>query len=117
MLQTWLVEHFTGPVYERWLGNALGLGIINLPLAKFDKFARVRWRPRGWAWVDPLKEVKANTEAVKNAMKTLQDVAGESRGDDVEDIFTQRAYEKRLAQEHGHRLEILGLGGEDDAGE
>lgn len=116
MLQTWLIDHFCRRVYERWLTYALGLGIINLPLAKFDKFARVKWRPRGWAWVDPLKEVKANTEAVKNAFKTMQDVAGESRGDDVEDIFTQRAYERDLAGEHGHTLDILGMGGGDNAG-
>lgn len=114
VLQTWQVEHFNGPIYDRWLGNALGLGVVNLPLAKFDKFARVKWRPRGWAWVDPLKEVKANAEAVKNGMKTMQDVAGESRGDDVEDIFIQREYERKLADKHGHTLEILGMEVYDD---
>jgi lambda family phage portal protein len=115
MMQTWEIDHLCRPIFERWLGNALGLGVINLPLAKFDKFARAKWRPRGWPWVDPLKEVKANSEAVRNGMKTLQDVAGESRGDDVEDIFIQLENERNLAQAHGHELEILGLGGEDNA--
>lgn len=115
MMQTWLVDHFTRRVFERWLGQALALGVVNLPLAKYDKFARVKWRPRGWPWVDPLKEVKANSEAVRHGMKTLQDVAGESRGDDVEDIFLQLANERKLAQTHGHDFEILGLGGEDNA--
>jgi lambda family phage portal protein len=105
-LQTFVVEHLHQEVFERWLKMALTAQAIRLPLAKFDKFNAAVWRPRGWAWVDPLKEVKANVEAVSNGFKSMQDVAGE-QGRDIADVFEALQSEKLLASEYGLNLDLL----------
>lgn len=105
-LQTWLIEHFAGPVFRAWLQMALTAGAIPLPMGKFKKFHAPVWRPRGWAWVDPLKEVRANIEAVKSDFKSLQAVVGEA-GMDVEDILVDNKIAKELAEKHGTTIDIL----------
>ena len=38
--QQFVVEHFIDPVFKSWLEMAISSGYINLPIAKYDKFAR-----------------------------------------------------------------------------
>lgn len=106
-LQTWLIEHFVGPVFKAWLQMTLTTGAVNLPMGKFRKFHNPVWRPRGWQWVDPLKEVRANIEAVKNNLRSLQGVVGEA-GVDVEDILEDNKIAQELAAKYGTTLDILG---------
>jgi lambda family phage portal protein len=106
-LQAWVVEHFCAPVFERWLEASLrAVDLLPLPFSKFEKFNAAIWRPRGWPWVDPLKEVKAQKEAVANGFKSLQDVAAEG-GVDIEDVFEALSQEKELAQSYGLNLASL----------
>jgi len=56
--------------------------------------------PRGYAWVDPQKEISAYKDAVRCGFKTQADVIAEGGGD-LEEIFTARAREIELAQEMG----------------
>jgi lambda family phage portal protein len=113
-LQAWTVEHFCGMVFELWLDAALLTKAVPLPVDKYDKFNAAIWRPRGWPWVDPFKEVRANKEAVGAGFKSLQDVAAES-GMDIEDVFEALKQEKKLAESYGLSLQSLppDPGGED----
>ncbi|KKK51274.1 hypothetical protein LCGC14_3116570, partial [marine sediment metagenome] len=65
-----------------------------------DKFNQPRWQLRGWQWVDPLKDAKANIESNNAGIKTKRDILPEA-GRDLEDTFAQLAEEKRLAAELG----------------
>lgn len=114
-LQAWTVEHFCGAVFSRWLVMALSSQAVALPYSKLDKFNAAIWRPRGWPWVDPFKEVKANKEAVASGFKSLQDVAAEN-GMDLEDVLEALKQEKQLSESYGLSLESLpqGIGGNDD---
>lgn len=105
-LQTFAVEHLHQEVFERWLRMALTTQAVNLPYSKYDKFNAPIWRPRGWAWVDPLKEVKANIGAVQSGFKSMQDVAGE-QGRDITEVFDALQTEKDLAEQYGLTLQIL----------
>jgi len=58
----------------------------------------VRWMPRGWAWVDPAKEVQAYKEAVRCGFKTLGEVVSE-QGGDLEELMAARAAELEMAEE------------------
>lgn len=107
MLQTWLIEHFVGPVFYNWLKMALFTGAVPLPPGKFNKFHAPIWRPRGWAWVDPLKEVNANVKAVESKLKSLQGVVGE-QGVDVEDILIDNKIAQEIAAKHKTSIPILG---------
>jgi lambda family phage portal protein len=102
-LQTWMIEHLCDEVFEDWLLMALTTQKIPLPLTKFEKFNTPIWRPRGWRWVDPLKEMKAYVEAVNAGFMSAQDVASEM-GVDIEDVYAQIAQEKRMREKYGVTL-------------
>lgn len=99
LLQTWLIEHFCEEVFEGWLAMALTTQILPLPASKFDKFNKPVWRPRGWRWVDPLKEMKAYIEGINANLISAQDVASEL-GMDIEEVYAQLAREQKLREKH-----------------
>ena len=92
-LQEWMIEVFCMPVYEEWLYMALLTKSIpinggSLKGSRMDKYLKVSWQPRRWAWVDPQKDMKANTEAIGNRIRSRSDVIRE-RGDDPEDVWQE----------------------------
>ena len=100
VLQSWMCEQFCDPIFRRWLRSALTTGALALPPDKYDKFTEVQWQPRGWSWVDPLKDQKANAEGVALGVMTRQDIAA-AQGKDLEEIFEQLQREKSLAEQYG----------------
>ena len=103
VLQWWDINHFCAPVFEDWLLAFLTTRLSSLPPRKFDKFNAPVWSPRGWQWIDPLKEVKANIEAVNAGFKSRTDVLAE-QGRDFEETLEQLAAEQELSDEHGLQL-------------
>jgi capsid protein len=75
-------------------------GALNLPFYETDpeRYRQIRWMPRGWAWVDPAKEVQAYKDAVRCGFKTLGEVVAE-QGGDLEELMTARAAELQMADE------------------
>ena len=102
MLQDYVIEHLLQPVFDRWLAAAVGVGQLNLPgyEAMPERYEAVRWYPRGWAWVDPNKEVEAYSKAVRAGFKTQAEVVAEGGGD-IEDLLTARAAEVDRAEQLG----------------
>lgn len=105
-LQRWLVDHLHMPVYRRWLRAALMRGaVVNeagvaLPLSRIEKFSAVRWSPRGWSWVDPLRDQQANAEVVASGFSTASEVVA-AAGRDLEEVYEQLATERQLAAQYG----------------
>jgi len=99
-LQQYMIENFHRPVFEAWLEMAVLGGALNLPAYETDpdRYRRVRWMPRGWAWVDPAKEVEAYKEAVRCGFKTQADVVAE-QGGDLEELLLARKAEVDRAEE------------------
>jgi capsid protein len=75
-------------------------GSIPIPISTLKEFDSPTWLPRRWAWVDPLKDVKANIEAVNASLKSRSEVCAE-QGRDFEDVLTEQAQEKIIAKENG----------------
>lgn len=98
--QRFLIQHFFQRVYRTWLLMAMTTGKVPLPVRKFDKFAKPKWLPRGFGYIDPLKEVQSYKIAVENGFMTLQDVAN-IQGKDVKTIFEAMKKEKQLAEKFG----------------
>ena len=99
-IQCFMIEHFLIEIFEEWLRMALLMKTVNLPMAKYEKFKLAKWQPRGWQWVDPEKDINSRIIAVNNGLETRQDVAAE-QGKDLEDIYRQLAFEKKLAEKYG----------------
>jgi len=74
-------------------------------MTDFDKLTQIRWQPKAWTWVDPLKDIKASTEAINAGIKTASEVVAE-QGGDIEDVYDQLAYEQQLAKDKGLNLSI-----------
>jgi len=106
LLQGWFIENLIDLVHGPWLPMALMSNMVDLPYRKKEKFNQPFWRPRGWHWVDPQKEITANVEAVKNGFKSLGDVVGE-QGHDIDEVFDRLAREKELAKQYGLHLPLL----------
>jgi lambda family phage portal protein len=94
-IQAWMIRNFHQIVFENWLDMAVLSGEINLPGYEVspERYQAVKWMPRGWAWVDPAKEVSAYKEAVKAGFTTLTEVISQE-GRDFEEVMQQRAREQ-----------------------
>ena len=109
-MQAFVIEHFIEPVFEAWLESAMSFTDLPLPVSRYDKFADAAvWRPRGFSWIDPLKEVRANVEAIQNGLLSMQDVVG-NYGMDVEDVFEAVERERELAKRYGISLAFQPFG-------
>ncbi len=105
VLQAWFIRSYRAPRHRKWLRQAVLGGVLKsvtveqyaLDTAKFE---RVRFRPRGWGWVDPTKEVAAFKDAVRSGFMTLQDVVATS-GADIEELMEQRKKETEAAEKAG----------------
>lgn len=106
MIQQWLVEHFHETVYSRWLGNSLLRRKMPFPIERFDRYLSVYFQPRRWQWVDPSKDITANTDSVKLRVKSRTAVAAE-QGKDIEDVFDELKREQDLAKEKGIDLDLV----------
>jgi capsid protein len=102
-LQNFMIEHFCRPVFENWLTMAISTGELPLPMQKIDKFKDVSWVPRGWSYVDPLKEINAHKVAVEMGVESLSEIAS-SKGKDLGEIFEAIKREKELAESIGIKL-------------
>lgn len=103
-IQSWNVEHFHQPIFDEWLRLALLTQQISLPISKYAKFDNVKWQPRGWAWVDPDKDVKAQQAAIKSGLKTATAAVAET-GQNYEDTIRKLKEEKELRESIGYDVD------------
>jgi len=99
MLQKFMIQHFCHRVFRNWLRSAMLTGAIDLSLRDFER-VRDTWRPRGWDWVDPLKDIQAAILAIMNGLESRTDYCDE-RGDDFLDNVKKLAVENKLLDEVG----------------
>ena len=99
MLQQWWIRSFRKPLHDEWLRIAvLAEAIPGIPLIEYgvdpEKFEAVLFKPRGWGWIDPYKEVLAYKEAIKGGLTTASYVIAQTGdGRDIEDIVKERRRE------------------------
>jgi len=98
-----LVFQLCRPVWQRWMATAVLAGTLDLPGFARDPapYLAVKWIPPRWEWVDPLKDRKAEREAVDAGFKARSDVI-EAEGYDPEEV------DARIAADH-ERERRLGL--------
>jgi len=112
VLQLWFIRSFREVVHREWLMQAVLAGAIpGIPIDQYAAnpaaFEAARFKPRGWTWIDPAKEVQSKIEAVQAGFTTVTDVIAETaNGDDIEDILQRRRRELDM-------MEAMGLGPDD----
>lgn len=106
-LQWWWIRSFRTRLHREWMKMAvLARAIPEVDLYQYadapEKFLRANFRPRGWSWVDPTKEVAAYKDAIKGGFRTRADVIEETGGGaDMEDMMTAREAEIEYARNKG----------------
>jgi hypothetical protein len=59
-----------------------------------DRYSEVSFKPRGWSWIDPTKEIDAYLKAVRAGFDTVSNVISKTGdGRDMEDVLTEREQE------------------------
>jgi lambda family phage portal protein len=106
-LQQWFIRVFREWLHAEWMAAAATAGAIEeLPATMFwqepEKYTSAKFRPRGWSWIDPEKEVDAYMKARKAGfMSTSKIIALTGDGDDIEDIVEELADENAYFEEKG----------------
>ena len=108
-MQRFIIEHFCMPVWRAFIEACYLKGIIpvNDYAANPKLYKKVAWLAPGWSWIDPVKEVNANKEAIKAGLTTLEDVCSAS-GKDWEEVLEQRKLEQDRIKELGVALDMNG---------
>lgn len=107
IIQQWWIRVFRRPLHRRWLMSAVLADAIpaikrDTYLADPSLFEAVKFKPRGWRWVDPTKEVNAYKEAERAGYMTKTDIiAHTSGGSDIEDILETRRRELDMLADLG----------------
>lgn len=108
--QRFMIAHLVEPVYQTWLARLFDSPDFPLPASRLPKFANASFfRPKGFQWVDPMKEIGAAVIGLQNGIMSLQDVAS-NYGRDVEETMSQIARDKDIAEQYGITLAFEPLG-------
>lgn len=102
-LQQMWIDRFKLPVYGWFVPAAILSGNLRLPSRDASLYLAARFVPRGWKWVDPLKDVTAAVLAIKEGLGSRTGFLGE-QGEDFEDIAEQLADETTIATDAGITL-------------
>jgi len=95
-----IVYQMCRPIWRRWIEVALLAGALRAA-ADDPGLLDVKWIAPGWAWVDPLKDIKAQIMAVRAGFKSRAEVVSE-QGYDAE------AIDREIAADNA-RADALGL--------
>ena len=104
VLQAWWIRSFRQPLHAQWLQAAVLARVVPIDIVQYAndlrKFEAVKFKPRGWSWVDPTKEVTAYKEAEKAGYITKTDIiAATAAGADFEDVMATRKAELEMMAE------------------
>lgn len=111
VIQDWLIGQLHEWVFAKWIETIDRWKVLdNVGFAakavRYEDYAT--WRPRGWSWIDPSKEVQSAKESIRAGFMTMRDVA-EAQGLDLEELMAARRAELDMA-------ETLGLDFDTDPG-
>jgi lambda family phage portal protein len=107
VLQLWFIRNFRMPLHREWLQQAILVRAVStIPTEKYaldiPKYSAVRFKPRGWTWIDPEGEISAAKDAIKAGFTTNTEVVALTGGGrDIEDILDERRNELDLMREKG----------------
>ena len=108
-----IVYQFCRPVWQRWIEAALLSGTLPKQ-GDVAPYYEAKWIPPGFAWVDPLKDIKAQIMAVRAGFKSRAEVVSE-QGYDAEAIDREIATDNARARELGLSYDTDSGGDSDQA--
>lgn len=97
-----MIFQFCQPFFNAWLDAAVISGALVLPgYAQNPRpYRQVDWHPPRWDWVSPKDDIAAERLMMEACIKSPQRVINEM-GDDLEQVYGEIAFAKKLAAEQG----------------
>lgn len=100
-LQHLFIAKVYRPVFTAWAERAALSPEWPEELDRFTDYSgAARFIPRGWDWVDPLKDADASIKAIDAGLKSYTEVLAE-KGVDFESVVAQRVREKQILEAAG----------------
>lgn len=99
--QRFMIVHVVDRIYREWLKMAILTGAIpGLTDADYTRWTRVEWQPRGFDWIDPLKDAQGDLLEIAAGTNNLTLMAAK-RGRNLERVVQQRAREIKMLEKYG----------------
>jgi lambda family phage portal protein len=97
-----MVFQLCRPVSRAWMDSAVLSGALSIQgyFPNRRIYRRIKWRPDGWPWVDPVKDQLAEQMSVRNGFKSRAQVIAE-RGGDIETVDQEIAEDNARADKLG----------------
>ena len=108
-LQAFWRDQFLFPIYLEWIGFAMLSGELVLDARDPSRWEAVKFVPRGWPWVDPLKDANAAVAEINNGLTSRGRVLAE-KGEDFEEVLDELKDEQQQIEESGVILTGVGIG-------
>lgn len=103
--QRFFIDQGIAKVFPLWLSrHVLSDDSKVRPSRTIAILDSIVFRPRGWDWVDPAKDVKANVEALRTKQTSLSRVAA-ARGIDRDELLDEIAEDQQAALAKGLTLD------------
>jgi len=101
LIQSWFIDEFEIPTFERWLKMALTTGQIEgLSLRDLGRVCHAEFSGRTWNWVDPLKDIQAAREEIALNLNSRQGIARD-KGKDFAKIIEQNKEDYEMLEAAG----------------
>ena len=107
VFQQFFIRSFREPLHREWLRQAVfARAIPSITVSDYAanpaKYEAVSFKPRGWSWIDPTKEVDAYIKAIRGGlMSTSQVIALTGGGVDRWDVWKEIETEHQDAADLG----------------
>ena len=102
--QRFFIDNGLTKIFEAWLKSHSMADAASFPPSRMTAILEsYTFRGRGWDWVDPAKDIKANSEALRTRQTSLSAVAS-SRGIDIRDLLAEIAEDEAMLKEFGLTL-------------
>lgn len=116
MYRKWFVDDFCQEIYGLWFNEAVSKGRINAPgyfnnLLIRKAYTNATWNGPAQGHLNPMQEVGAAIEKIKNGLSTHEDECSSINGSDYEDNVRTLKTENKLLSEA--QAAVGGTGGKD----
>jgi lambda family phage portal protein len=99
-IQQWFIDEVNDELFPDVLQFSILSGQLKLPINRLNEINAPLWQPRGYTWVDPLKDTKANVEANNHYLTSPQQILRE-KGTDLDTIIEDHAEFYQLLKQNG----------------
>ena len=93
-MQGFLKRKFHEPIFKEWLKASL----LNKEISSAEYslvLNNFSFKPQGWEYIDPTKEVNANKVSIESGFKSISEVLRE-KGIDTDDFLKDLESDKRI---------------------